>query len=102
MLVWIANREDPDQTASLEAVWSETAQFVSAFLAGIYHIVRNFKHSLYAIIFLFYEMFQWTSINARTVIWRVLLRRVWDSTWSTAILKRNLTNVICVNTGMWL
>ena len=28
MLVRIANREDPDQTASEEAVWSESALFV--------------------------------------------------------------------------
>ena len=28
MLVSIANREDPDQTASEEAVWSESALFV--------------------------------------------------------------------------
>ena len=28
MLVRIANREDPDQTASSEAVWSESAVFV--------------------------------------------------------------------------
>ena len=27
MLVRIANREDPDQTASSEAVWSESALF---------------------------------------------------------------------------
>ena len=30
----IANREDPDQTASSEAVWSGSALFVYAFLAG--------------------------------------------------------------------
>ena len=30
----IANREDPDQTASF-TVWSGSAQFVHAFLAGI-------------------------------------------------------------------
>ena len=34
MLVRIANWEDPDQTASAEAVWSRSALFVSAFLAG--------------------------------------------------------------------
>ena len=34
MLVGIANREDPDQTASLETVWSGFALFVYAFLAG--------------------------------------------------------------------
>ena len=34
MLVNIANMEDPDQTASSEAVWSGTALFVSAFWAG--------------------------------------------------------------------
>ena len=35
ILVWLANREDPDQTASSsEAVWSGSALFVYAFLAG--------------------------------------------------------------------
>ena len=34
MLVRIANREDPDQTASEEAVWSGSALLVKAFLAG--------------------------------------------------------------------
>ena len=34
MLVKIANREDPDQTASSEAVWSGSALFVLAFVAG--------------------------------------------------------------------
>ena len=34
MLVRIANKEDPDQTASLEAVWSGSALFVKAFFAG--------------------------------------------------------------------
>ena len=33
-LVRVANREEPDQTASSEAVWSGSAQFVLAFLAG--------------------------------------------------------------------
>ena len=33
MFIWIANREDPDQTASLEAVWSGSAKFADAFLA---------------------------------------------------------------------
>ena len=32
MLVRIVKREDPDQTASSEAVWSGSAQFVIAFL----------------------------------------------------------------------
>ena len=32
MLVRIANREDPDQTASSEAVWSESVLFGYAFL----------------------------------------------------------------------
>ena len=36
MNVGIANREDPDQTASSEAVLSGSAQFVSAFVAGNY------------------------------------------------------------------
>ena len=34
MLVKIANREDPDQTASEEAVCSGSALLVEAFLAG--------------------------------------------------------------------
>ena len=34
MLVWIANRENTDQTASSEAVWSGSALFVYALLAG--------------------------------------------------------------------
>ena len=34
LLVRIANREDPDQTASSEAVWSGSALFVQVFLAG--------------------------------------------------------------------
>ena len=33
-LVRIANREDPDQTASEEAVWSGSALFVMPFLVG--------------------------------------------------------------------
>ena len=33
MLVRIENGEDPDQTASLEAVWSGSALFVKAFIA---------------------------------------------------------------------
>ena len=37
MLVRIANREDPDQTASCEAVWSGSALFVYAF------IFQNFR-----------------------------------------------------------
>ena len=41
MLVIIANREDPDQTASSEAVWSGSELFVTAFLAGNYN--QNFK-----------------------------------------------------------
>ena len=34
MRVSIANREDPDQTVSSEAVWSGSALFVYAFLAS--------------------------------------------------------------------
>ena len=33
-IVRIANREDPDQTASSEAVWSGSALFVMVFLPG--------------------------------------------------------------------
>ena len=33
MLIWIANKEDPDQTASSEAVWSGSALFAFTFLA---------------------------------------------------------------------
>ena len=36
MLVKVANREDPDQTASSEAVWSGSALFVYDFLPSIY------------------------------------------------------------------
>ena len=34
MHVRIANREDPDQTASSEAVWSGSSLIVYAFLSG--------------------------------------------------------------------
>ena len=34
MLARIANKLDPDQTASSEAVWSGSTLFVRAFLAG--------------------------------------------------------------------
>ena len=34
MLVRVTNREDPDHTASSEAVWSGSALFVKAVLAG--------------------------------------------------------------------
>ena len=34
MPVRIPNREDPDQTASSEAVWSGSVLFVKAFLGG--------------------------------------------------------------------
>ena len=34
MLIRLANREDPDQTASAEAISSGSALFVKAFLAG--------------------------------------------------------------------
>ena len=34
VLVRIAIREDPDQAASSEAVWSGSALFVQAFLSG--------------------------------------------------------------------
>ena len=34
MLFRIANRDDPDQTASWEAVWSSSTLFVKAFFAG--------------------------------------------------------------------
>ena len=33
-LVRVANSEDPDQTASSEVVWSGSALFAKAFLAG--------------------------------------------------------------------
>ena len=39
ILVRIANKEDPDQTASSEAVWFWSTLFVYAFLAG------NFNNS---------------------------------------------------------
>ena len=41
MIVRIANREDHDQTASEEAVWSGSALFVLAFLTG--NCVLNFS-----------------------------------------------------------
>ena len=41
MLVRIANREDPDQTASSEAVWSGSALFGLTFLVATN--VRNFR-----------------------------------------------------------
>ena len=34
MIVRIVNREEPDQNASSEAVWSGSVLFVYAFLAG--------------------------------------------------------------------
>ena len=45
ILIRIANREDPDQTASSEAVWSGSALFVKAFLEGnsIGNSIRNFR-----------------------------------------------------------
>ena len=36
MIVRITNNEDPDQTASSEAVWSGFALFVKVFFAGNY------------------------------------------------------------------
>ena len=41
MLARIANRADPDQTASSEAVWSGSVLFVKACLAD--NSVRNFR-----------------------------------------------------------
>ena len=46
MLVRIENREDPDQTASSEAVWSGSALFVKAFLAGTIAEIMNIKLGL--------------------------------------------------------
>ena len=43
MLVRIANRVDPDQTASSEAVYSGSALFVQALLAGNYSSIQNFR-----------------------------------------------------------
>ena len=34
LIVRIANKEDPDQTASSETVWPGSALFAQAFLAG--------------------------------------------------------------------
>ena len=42
-LVRIANREETDQTASSEAVWSGSALFVYAFLAGIWEHLLYFS-----------------------------------------------------------
>ena len=44
MIVRIANREDPDQTASSEAVWSGPAHFVYIILAGTWVKVQNFQN----------------------------------------------------------
>ena len=45
MLVRIANREDPDQTASSEAVWSGSALFVYVFMAGnlVFEILEHLR-----------------------------------------------------------
>ena len=43
MLARTAYREDPDQTASSEAVWSESALFVKAYLAD--NSVQNFSET---------------------------------------------------------
>ena len=46
LCVRIANREDPDQTANLEAVWSGSAVFVYAFF-GRQLVFEVFEHLLY-------------------------------------------------------
>ena len=51
MLAWKVNREDPDQTASLEAVWSASALFVSTFVAVI------LEHLGYFIFIVFLDTF---------------------------------------------
>ena len=45
MLIRIVNREDPDQTAALEVVWSGSALFVKAFLLGNYLKFLNIYHN---------------------------------------------------------
>ena len=43
MFVRKANREDPDQTASSEAVWSGSALFVWAFLVLVSNLTLIFR-----------------------------------------------------------
>ena len=47
MHVRIANREDPDQTASSEAVWSGSALFVSTFFVVIELVFEIEEHFPY-------------------------------------------------------
>ena len=44
MLVRIANREDPDQTASSEAVWSGSALFVPFWQQLEFKILEKYKY----------------------------------------------------------
>ena len=48
MLVRKANTEDPDQTASSDAVRSGSALFVDAFFADNYIVLEILKHLLYS------------------------------------------------------
>ena len=49
ILVRITNREDPDQTVSSEAVWSESALFVQAFLDSnpVFEILEHLLYIWY-------------------------------------------------------
>ena len=53
MLVRIANREDPDQTASSEAVWSGSALFVRAFCHRqlVFAILEHLPYMIYDVNF---------------------------------------------------
>ena len=46
IVVRIANREDPELTASTEPAWSGSALFVYAFLAGNFRTFIYFIHTL--------------------------------------------------------
>ena len=69
MFVRIANSEDPDQTASEEAVWSRPSLFVQAFFTGnkcsfrmfilFMNITEMVIHSFIEFVFSFYLMPQW-------------------------------------------
>ena len=60
MLVRIANREDPDQTASSEAVWSGSALFVYAVCNLVFDILEHlFELILYVPVNNFSVMLGW-------------------------------------------
>ena len=52
MLVRIAHRRDPDQTASLEAVWSGSALFVKVYLSQlVFEILEHLWYRLHIVIY---------------------------------------------------